>query len=108
MRNDPNKFKEKNVDAYKELDDFLLHRKQDIRYMVSSIELGLHLTNEVLEHDMWIWNDKVLVPNPYLASNRLDIILKDDCGHRDRLHHIKFVIPCVCNIYPDEPHNILR
>ena len=103
MRNDPNKFREKNVDAYKELDDFLLHRKQDIRYMVSSTELGFHLTNEVLEHDMWLWNDRPLIPNPYMASTRLDFILKDDT-----LHHMRFIVPCVCGIYPDEPHNILR
>jgi hypothetical protein len=90
---------EKNLESFKELEDFTLNRKTEIRYMVCAIELGVHITNDELKNDMWLYNNVVMIPNPYQASNKLDIILRDNT-----VHTIKLSVPCVCGFYSDETH----
>lgn len=93
------KFKEKNIDSYNELDEFLDKKFSDIRYIVTSNELALLLTNELPIGGSWLWNNKVMIPNPYQAANKLDLILNNDT-----VYSIRFSVPCVCNIYKDEEH----
>ena len=93
------KFKEKNVDSYNELDKFLEKKGSKIKYIVTSNELAVYLTDEKVTTGSWIWNNKIMIPNPYQASNKLDFILKNDT-----VYTIIFSIPCICGIYEDEEH----
>ena len=99
---DIEKFKEKNKEPYVELDSFLELSKDNIRYIVCTMELGGYITendDDVLTSGMWLWNDRPMIPNPYQSPKRLDFILKDNT-----VHTIGFFVPCVCGIYEDEKH----
>lgn len=100
---DKEKFKEKNVDSYNELYKFLNKKGSKIRYIVTSNELAFFLTDEKDTNGYWIWNNKIMIPNPYQASNKLDFILKNDT-----VHSIRFSIHCICGIYENEEHNIFN
>lgn len=100
---DKEKFKEKNVESYNELYKFLNKKGSKIRYIVTSNELAFFLTDEKYTNGYWIWNNKIMIPNPYQASNKLDFILKNDT-----VHSIRFSIPCICGMYENEEHNIFN
>ena len=96
---DIEKFKEKNVGSYMELDSLLKMKGSDIRYIVVSNELSAFLIDKVDAVGSWLWNEKVMIPNPYQASGRMDFILNNHV-----VHTIRFNTPCICGIYKDEKH----
>lgn len=99
---DIEKFKEKNKEPYIELDNFLKVSKDNIRYIVCTMELGAYITennDDVLTSGMWLWNGRPMIPNPYQPPKRLDFILKDNT-----VHTIEFSVPCLCGIYENEKH----
>lgn len=98
---DIEKFKEKNVGSYMELDSLLKMKDSDIRYIVVSNELTPYLIDkvDVVNGGSWLWNGKIMIPNPYQASGRMDFILNNGV-----VYTIRFNMPCICGIYKDEKH----
>lgn len=90
------KFKEKNMEALEELESVLSISK--IRYMVISPELSVYLMEGEPSGGIWMYDKKVVIPNPYQRAGRLDIVMENG------LYSIDFMLPCVCGIYDNENH----
>jgi hypothetical protein len=86
---DIERFKEENKDKLEEMENVLSISK--VRYITVSSEM-VHYLDGMLE-------GKVILINHYMASNRIDIVMKSDS-----VYPIRFFIPCICGIYPNEKH----
>jgi len=101
---DIDKFLENNKVNFDKLNGYIDKHKDNIRYMVASIELSnyLVLTENGRTHQggFVTYKDIMVITNPYNPTNLIDFIHKEGNG-------IRFDIPCICGHYKGEEHNKL-
>ena len=97
------KFNEKNTDELSQLNDYINKNRDNIQALIISPEMIHFLCEEQYnEKDeqmiMYKYNDIRIIVDYYSPVKTIRILHKDN-------NKFDFNVPCVCGIYPDEPHD---